>query len=179
VANGAGGHAGSTNPFALVNEIRRFFDKTLVLAGCVSTGADVAAAIMMGADLAYVGTRFIATTESRVQPRYKDALVDAHAGDIVYTPAVSGIPASFLRDSLAEADIEPDDPPVSAEANIANELLEDEAIDSGNRKPWRDIWSAGQGVGSIDDIPATSVLIARMEQEFVAASHRFERKRSR
>lgn len=175
VAAGAGGHAGTTSPFALVNEIRRFFDKTLVLAGSLSTGADIAAAIMMGADLAYIGTRFIATSESRVEPDYKEALLEARAKDIVHTPAVSGVPASFLRKSLEEAGVDPDGSPLSDEANMASELAEESSGD-GKKKPWRDIWSAGQGVGSIDDVPAVSVLVARMEQEFVGAQHRFELK---
>ena len=173
VAAGAGGHAGTTNPFALVNEIRRFFDKTLVLAGCLSTGADVAAAIMMGADLAYIGTRFIATAESRAKPDYKEALLGARAVDIVYTAAISGVPASFLRESLEDAGVDPAGPPVFDDADLSLALMEGESGEVRKRKPWRDIWSAGQGVGSIDDIPGASVLIARLEQEFVGAEHRF------
>ena len=176
VAAGAGGHAGTINPFALVNEIRRFFDKTLILAGCVSTGADIAAAIMMGADLAYIGTRFIATSESRVQPAYKEAILKARARDIVYAPAVSGIPASFLRHSLEEAGIDPQDLATPEDTDIALELIDDGQPAFEGRKPWRDIWSAGQGVGSIDDLPPVAGLVARLELEFDAAGARFRRR---
>jgi nitronate monooxygenase len=173
VAAGAGGHAGTINPFALVNEIRRFFDKTLVLAGCLSTGGDVAAAITMGADLAYIGTRFIATAESRAVPEYKASLQAARAKDIVYTAAVSGIPASFLGQSLADAGIDPAGPPVYDGTDIALELVEDDSENSTKRKPWRDVWSAGQGVGSIDDQPPVAGLVARLELEFNSATARF------
>lgn len=107
VANGAGGHAGVVNPFALINEVRGFFDGTIILAGCISTGQDVAAALMMGADFAYMGTRFIATTESAAQPHYKELIVQSGSADITYTPAVSGIPANFLTPSLVENKIDP------------------------------------------------------------------------
>ncbi len=103
VAAGAGGHAGTWSPFALVAEIRQFFDKTLLLAGCINHGHEILAARLLGADLAYIGTRFIATAESHAQAAYKQMLLDAHAADIVHTPAVSGVPASFLRQSLEQA----------------------------------------------------------------------------
>jgi nitronate monooxygenase len=172
VAAGAGGHAGAINPFALVNEIRRFFDKTLVLAGCLSTGADVAAAIVMGADLAYMGTRFIATAESRAKPDYKDALLEARAKDIIYTAAISGVPASFLRQSLEDAGIDPENPVAPEDVGLAEELMDEGSGTHKNRRPWRDIWSAGQGVGSIDDMPPVAGLIARFELEFNAAGKR-------
>ncbi|MDZ4371475.1 MAG: nitronate monooxygenase, partial [Phenylobacterium sp.] len=107
VANGAGGHAGVVNPFALVDEVRSFFDGTIILSGCLSTGGDVAAALMMGADFAYMGTRFISTTESTAQAEYKQMVVEAGASDITYTPAVSGIPANFLTPSLIANGIDP------------------------------------------------------------------------
>ena len=107
VANGAGGHAGVVNPFALVEEVRSFYDGTIILSGCLSTGSDVAAAIMMGADFAYMGTRFISTTESMAQAEYKQMIVESGASDITYTPAVSGIPANFLTPSLIANGIDP------------------------------------------------------------------------
>ena len=107
VANGAGGHAGVVNPFALIEEVRSFFDGTLILSGCLSTGRDVAGARMLGADFAYMGTRFISTDESMAQGEYKQMVVEAGASDITYTPAVSGIPANFLTPSLIENGIDP------------------------------------------------------------------------
>ncbi len=170
VANGAGGHAGTWNPFALVNEIRQFFDKTVLLSGCQSTGSDVAAAQMMGADLSYMGTRFIGTQECAVQQEYKDQLTETSAADIVYTPVVSGVPASFIGQSITRAGLDiktmvkPDHIDFGAE-------LDDAADDTkqNTAKPWKDIWSAGQGVGSIDDVPSTKELIQRLKEEYVAA----------
>lgn len=167
VSAGAGGHGGSLNPFALVNEIRQFFDKTVILGGSVSTGGNVAAAQMMGADLAYVGTRFLATKECGVEDDYKQMLVDTTATDIVFTPAVSGVPANFLAPSLMKAGIDPktaETPEVDLGLELAGEHGGDEA------KPWVDIWSAGQGVGSIKDLPAAAELVARMKSEYAAAN---------
>ena len=135
VANGAGGHAGVVNPFALVEEVRSFFDGTIILSGCLSTGRDVAAATMMGADFAYMGTRFISTTESQAQAEYKQMIVDAGASDITYTPAVSGIPANFLTPSLVANGIDP-------------KSLPEHKLDMGEEaKAWKTVWSAGQGAG--------------------------------
>jgi nitronate monooxygenase len=158
VSAGAGGHAGTMSPFALVPEVRRFFDGAIVLAGAISTGAHIAAAQMIGADLAYLGTRFIATRESLAPEGYKTMLLEARAADIVYTPAISGVNAHFLRQSLEAAGLDP--------ANIlprGKMNLEDEA------KVWKHIWSAGQGVGSIDDAPSAANLCARLAREYGAA----------
>lgn len=167
VSAGAGGHGGSLNPFALVNEIRRFFDRTVVLGGSVSTGSDVAAAQMMGADLAYVGTRFLATQECGVRDDYKRMLIDTTATDIVFTPAVSGVPANFLAPSLTKAGIDPETAE-TPEVDLGLELAG--APEGKEAKPWVDIWSAGHGVGSIHDLPTAATLIARMKSEYVAAN---------
>ena len=157
VANGAGGHTGVVNPFALVNEVRSFFDGTIILSGCLSTGRDIAAAITMGADLAYLGTRFIATTESQAQAHYKDMIVEAGSMDITYTPAVSGIPANFLTPSLIENGIDPKSLP-EHKLDMADEA-----------KAWKTVWSAGQGSGAIHDIVPVRELVTRLRSEFHGA----------
>ncbi|MGZ9099339.1 MAG: NAD(P)H-dependent flavin oxidoreductase [Brevundimonas sp.] len=165
VANGAGGHAGVVNPFALVDEVRSFFDGTIILSGCLSTGSDVAAAVMMGADFAYMGTRFIATTESGAQGEYKQMIVDAGAGDITYTPAVSGIPANFLTPSLVANGIDP-------------KSLPEHKLDMGEEaKAWKTVWSAGQGSAGVRDILPTAQLVHRLTEEFSEACNKFDKKR--
>ena len=166
VANGAGGHAGVVNPFALINEVRSFFDGTIILSGCLSTGQDVAGALMMGADFAYMGTRFIATTESQAQGEYKQMIVDAGATDITYTPAVSGIPANFLTPSLIQNNIDP-------------KSLPEHKLDMGEEaKAWKTVWSAGQGSGSVHDVIPTAALIDRLTDEFNTACDNFDKKRA-
>lgn len=159
VAAGAGGHAGTWSPFALVAEIRQFFDKTLLLAGCINHGHEILAAQLLGADLAYMGTRFIATAQSQAQDAYKQMLLDAHAVDIVHTPAVSGVPASFLRPSLEQAGYD-----MNA-LKSGHELGKLKPIDD-EAKAWKTVWSAGQGVGDIHDLPDARVLIERLQSEY-------------
>jgi nitronate monooxygenase len=168
VANGAGGHAGTINPLALVAEIRTFFNKTLALAGCINTGDQVAAALAMGADLAYVGTRFIATRESNASDEYKQMVVSSRAADIVYTPAVSGVPASFLRASLEKAGYDMERLNRPGDVNYGEKLkpVDEEA------KAWKTVWSAGQGVGTITDVPTVAELCARLRGEFDGARAR-------
>lgn len=165
VAAGAGGHAGTCSPFALAAEIRQFFDKTLLLAGCLNHGHEILAAQMLGADLAYMGTRFIATAESQAQSAYKQMLLDAHAADIIHTAAVSGIPASFLRPSLEQAGYDMNALKGGHEPGKLKPI-DDEA------KAWKTVWSAGQGVGSIDDLPSASALIERLHNEYRHALQR-------
>ncbi len=155
VAAGAGGHAGTVSPFALVSEIRRIFDGTIVLAGSISTGAQIAAAQLMGADLAYLGTRFIATAESMAQPDYKAMLVRNQAAGILYTPAISGVNANFMRESIQAAGLDPD--------NLAHHGKLDMNEEA---KVWKTIWSAGHGVGAIEDVPTTAELCARLLAEY-------------
>ena len=158
VAAGAGGHAGNLSPFALIPEIRAVFDGTVILSGAMSTGAHVAAARMMGADLAYLGTRFIATRESAAPDAYKEMLREAAAADIVYTSAISGINANFLRPSIKAAGLDPDNLTGHGKLNLDAET-----------KAWKKVWSAGQGVGSVLDIPPTADLCARLIAEYGAA----------
>jgi nitronate monooxygenase len=170
VANGAGGHAGILNPFALVSEIREFFQGTLVLAGCLNTGAHVLGALAMGADLAYMGTRFIATQESGAPDGYKQMILDTRAEDILYTPAVSGVPASFMRQSLEQAGYDMAALGKAGDVNYGEKLkpLHDEA------KAWKTVWSAGQGVGTIHDVPSAAQLCGRLKSELQAARTRLD-----
>ena len=165
VANGAGGHAGVVNPFALVEEVRSFYDGTIILSGCLSTGSDVAAAIMMGADFAYMGTRFISTTESMAQAEYKQMIVESGASDITYTPAVSGIPANFLTPSLVANGIDPKSLP-EHKLDMADEA-----------KAWKTVWSAGQGSAGVRDVLPTAELVHRLTDEFAQACSNFDKKR--
>jgi len=158
VAAGAGGHAGTWSPFALIAEIRQFFDKTLLLAGCLNRGHEILAAQLLGADLAYMGTHFIASAESQAPDAYKHMLLDARAADIIHTAAVSGVPASFMRQSLEKAGFD-----LKALGNTgASQLkpLDDEA------KAWKTVWSAGQGVGAIDSLATVDQLIVRLDHEY-------------
>ncbi|MGA4637836.1 NAD(P)H-dependent flavin oxidoreductase [Pseudomonas solani] len=165
VAAGAGGHAGTWSPFALVAEIRQFFDKTLLLAGCLNHGHEILAAQMLGADLAYLGTRFIATRQSNADTPYKQMILDAKAADIVHTPAVSGVPASFMRQSLEAAGYDLKRLTDKADVNYGEKLkpISDEA------KAWKTVWSAGQGVGDISDLPTVEELVKRLDNEYRAA----------
>lgn len=169
VCAGAGGHAGTWSPFALLNEVRQFFKGTILLSGCMSTGQDVATAMMLGADFAYLGTRFINTTESRAPDEYKDMIDEAHAADIVYTPAISGIPANFMSQSLIANGLDPKSLPDKTKVDLGKEL--DHEV-----KAWKSVWSAGQGVGSIDDVPTTAELVARLKREFDEAGAAYAKK---
>jgi nitronate monooxygenase len=165
VAAGAGGHAGTWSPFALLAEIRQFFDKTLLLAGCINHGHEILAAQLLGADLAYLGTRFIASQESQAGEAYKQMLLEAHAVDIIHTPAVSGIPANFMRQSLQAGGYDLQALQNKGEVNYGEKLkpMSEEA------KAWKTVWSAGQGVGTINDLPPVAELIARLDREYRAA----------
>ena len=165
VAAGAGGHAGILNPIALVNEIKQFFHKTILLSGCISNGNDVASALQMGADLAYMGTRFINTTESLADKAYQEMIINSRAEDIVYTAAVSGVNASFLRPSLEAMGITEDLWSKSKKIDFGSELDAAKA----EAKAWKTIWSAGQGVTSIQDVQPTKELIDQLIKEFKVA----------
>lgn len=161
VCAGAGGHAGTLSPFALVKEIRREYDGALILSGCMSNGGDILAAQAMGADLAYMGTRFIATEEAHAIPDYKQMVVDSNAVDIVYSSLFSGVLGNYLKDSVRNAGFDPDNlPEGDASAMDFAKTAENEA------KAWRDIWSAGQGAGSVSEILPTAQLVRRMQQEY-------------
>jgi len=161
VCAGAGGHAGTLSPFALVKEIRREFDGALILSGSMSNGGDILAAQAMGADLAYMGTRFIATAEAHAVPEYKQMVVDSNAVDIVYSSLFSGVLGNYLKESVRNAGFDPDNlPDGDASAMDFAKTVENEA------KAWRDIWSAGQGSGSVTEILPTAELVKRMQMEY-------------
>jgi nitronate monooxygenase len=163
VCAGAGGHAGTLSPFALVGEIRKFYTGAIALSGAITSGSGILAAQAMGADFAYIGTRFIATREANAQEAYKQCLVDSAAVDIVYTPYFTGVHGNYLKRSIEAAGLDPENLPVKDKdaMNFGSA--------AGAAKAWKDIWGAGQGVGTIDDIPPVADLIARMKQEYRAA----------
>ncbi|WP_119679451.1 NAD(P)H-dependent flavin oxidoreductase [Indioceanicola profundi] len=162
VCAGAGGHAGTLSPFALLPEVRSFFDGTIVLAGAMSSGQAVRAAEVMGADMAYMGTRFIATAEAHANPAYKQMILDGQAADIVYTPFFSGIPGNYLGPSIAASGLD------VAELTTPGRTPD---VSNWDNKPkaWKDVWSAGQGIGSIGDVPTVAELVDRMAAEYSAA----------
>ena len=166
VCAGAGGHAGRMNPFALVAEVRRFFDGPLILAGAITNGAGVLAARAMGCDAAYLGTRFIAARESLAAEAYKQMILGATAEDIVYTPFFSGVAGSYLKPSIRAAGLDPDKLPIEA-----REKLEYRSRDE-RPKTWKDIWGAGQGVGNIDDVPGAAEIVERLVLEYDKARAR-------
>lgn len=161
VSAGAGGHAGPLNPFAFIKEIRREFDGAVILSGCITSGSDVVAALALGADLAYSGTRFIATDEARAVPEYKAMLVDSEADDIVYTSLFSGVHGSYLKGSVINAGMDPDNLPEGDKSKMNFGSGGDVAA-----KVWKDIWSAGQGAGNIGEILPARELVLRMEREY-------------
>lgn len=158
VAAGAGGHAGTSSPFALLADIKSVFDGAVLLAGCLNTGGDVAAALAMGADFAYMGTRFIATKEGYADDAYKNMIVESTLKDIIYTPHVSGVHANFLVKSLELAGVD-----------MTEEKEEDfSKLNGDGQKAWKDIWSAGHGVSGIHDVPSTQELINDIKAEYKA-----------
>ena len=165
VCAGAGGHAGTLNPMPFIAEIKKFFHKTILLSGCISNGQDIASALQMGADIAYMGTRFINTKESKAPENYRKMIIESGANDIVYTAAISGVSANFLRPSLEAMGITEEMLKTTKKIDFGNELsaMEKEA------KAWSTIWSAGQGVTNISDNPTVKSLIENMKNEFKTA----------
>ncbi|WP_372620823.1 NAD(P)H-dependent flavin oxidoreductase [Falsiroseomonas sp.] len=161
VAVGAGGHAGTLSPFALVAEVRRIWDGPIVLSGAITEGRQILAAQAMGADLAYMGTRFIATAEANADARYKRMIVESSAADIVYTPYFSGVHGNYLKPSIAAQGLDPDALPEADKSKMS--------FGSNRVRPWKDIWGAGQGVGSIADAPPAAEVIARLKQGYAEA----------
>jgi nitronate monooxygenase len=164
VAAGAGGHAGTTSPFALIEEIRAEFSGPLALAGAISTGRSVLAAQAMGADLGYIGSAFIATREAHAREAYKQAIVDGHAADIVYTNLFTGVHGNYLRASILAAGLDPENLPVSDPSKMS--------FGSGGSsaaKAWKDIWGCGQGIGAIEAVSTAGELVARLRREYDAA----------
>ncbi len=165
VSAGAGGHAGTLNPMAFVNEIKGIFDGFILLAGAMSTGNDLASAMQMGADLAYMGTRFINTKEANAPKEYQEMIESSETSDVVYTAAISGVAANFLRKSLEAGGIPPEMWESKAKIDFGKEL-------NTEAKAWKTIWSAGQGVTSIHDVSSVSDLIEKMKTEFKNAVKR-------
>ena len=163
VCSGAGGHAGTMSPFALLPEVRRIFPGTLLLAGSITSGRGILAARALGADLAYVGTRFIATRESLASDAYKRMIVEAAAKEIVYTPEFTGVAGNYLLPSVIAAGLDP------ATLALPGTNQAYRSREKSGASAWRDIWSAGQGVGSIDDIPSVADLVDRLAREFDGA----------
>jgi nitronate monooxygenase len=167
VAAGAGGHAGMLSPFALVQEIRQWFSGPLLLSGAIANGGAVLAAQAMGADLAYIGSPFIATREARASQAYKDAITQSKAADIVYTNLFTGVHGNYLKSSIEAAGLDPDNLPVSdpTKMNFGS---------GGNQaaKAWKDIWGCGQGIGVIDRVVSTAELVDRLKSEYAAAKAR-------
>jgi nitronate monooxygenase len=165
VAAGAGGHAGTLHPIPLINQIRSFFDKTILLSGCLSSGKDIASAMQMGADFAFMGTRFINVNESNASQDYKQMIINSSAEDIVYTAAVSGVHGSFLRPSLEAMGITEEQWSKSKKVDFGSELDAAKA----EAQAWKTIWSAGQGVSSVNDVQTCESLINQLKSEFKQA----------
>ena len=167
VAAGAGGHAGGLSPFALVGEVRKFFDGPIALSGSIATGDAVLAAQAMGADLAYIGSRWLATKESNIDDAYRQAIVESSAADIVYTNLFTGVHGNYLKKSIVSAGLDPDNLPQ------ADKTTMNFGSGGGSKaKAWRDIWGAGQGVGLMDDVPTVAEMVARLRTEYDAARAR-------
>jgi nitronate monooxygenase len=164
VAAGAGGHAGALSPFALVGEVRKFFDGPIALSGAIATGDAILAAQAMGADFAYIGSRWLATRESNVSEAYRDAIVASAAADIVYTNLFTGVHGNYLKQSIVAAGLDPDNLPVSDKSKMS--------FGSGSAKAWRDIWGAGQGVGLMEDVPTVAEMVERLTAQYQAARER-------
>jgi nitronate monooxygenase len=169
VCAGAGGHAGTLSPFALVREVREFFDGTIILSGSISSGSAVASSQALGADLAYMGTRFIATEEANAEQGYKDMLIESVADDIVYSSLFTGVAGNYLKGSVKNAGLDPADLP-DADKSSMN-------FGSGGNteaKAWKDIWGSGQGIGSIKDSPTVQALVDQLKKEYLAAAADFK-----
>jgi nitronate monooxygenase len=167
VAAGAGGHAGGLSPFALVGEVRKFFKGPIALSGSIATGDAILSAQAMGADFAYIGSRWLATPESNVDEAYRQAIIESSAADIVYTNLFTGVHGNYLRKSIIAAGLDPDNLPVSDKSKMN--------FGSGGNsgaKAWRDIWGAGQGVGLMDDAPSVAEVVERFSAEYQAAKAR-------
>lgn len=163
VGSGGGGHSGAISSIVLIPRIRQIYDGTIVMAGSISTGAQIRAAEMLGADLAYLGTRFIATQEADVDPRYKQMIVEGTSGDLMFTPQIAGVAANWLTESMKLVGLDPENLPVPQGRGMRHDHLPEGV------RPWKNLWSAGQGIDLIDDVPSVADLVARLRREYVAA----------
>ena len=173
VCAGAGGHSGALSPFALLSEVRRHYSGTVILSGSITKGEHILAALAMGADLAYMGTRFIATQEANAVDAYKQMLVDSSASDVIYTSYFSGTSGNYLKPSISKAGLDPDN--LVRAPDEAGKMVFAVGGDGTRKvgaKVWKDIWSAGQGVGGIDDVPSVADLVTRLRREFLEAQQR-------
>ena len=171
VCAGAGGHAGALSPFALLREVKSWFDGTIILSGSIGDGYSVASALALGADFAYLGTRFIATHEANAEPEYKQMLIESSANDIVYSNLFTGVLGNYLKPSIQNAGLDPDNLP-TADKSAMN-------FGSGGNtdsKAWKDIWGSGQGIGLIEDAPTVESLVERIRAEFNKATSEFNNK---
>ena len=171
VCAGAGGHAGALSPFALLREVKSWFDGTIILSGSIGDGYSVASALALGADFAYLGTRFIATHEANAEPEYKQMLIESSANDIVYSNLFTGVLGNYLKPSIQNAGLDPDNLP-TADKSAMN-------FGSGGNtdsKAWKDIWGSGQGIGLIEDAPTVESLVERIRTEFNEATSEFNTK---
>ena len=164
VAAGAGGHAGTTSAFALVQEIREWFDGPLALSGSIANGRSILAARAMGADFAYIGSAFIATEEARAVDAYKQMIVDSSSADIIYSSKFTGVHGNYLRPSIVKAGLDPD-----ALGHGDPSQMSFGSKDAGEAKAWKDIWGCGQGIGAIKQVQPTADLVARLKAEYAAA----------
>jgi nitronate monooxygenase len=169
VCAGAGGHAGTLSPFALVSEIKQFFDGPIALSGSIANGQSILAAQALGADFAYIGTRFIASKEANAEQDYKEMLVEHSAKDIVYSSLFTGVDGNYLKPSISKAGLDPD----NLELGDKNKMKFGSAGGS-KSKAWKHIWGAGQGLGSIKDAPAVADIIVRFETEYYMAKARLD-----
>jgi nitronate monooxygenase len=160
------GHAGMLSPFALVGEVRKIFDGPIALSGSIATGEAVLAAQAMGADFAYVGTRFIASQEAHAAETYKQSITSSAAADIIYTNLFTGVHGNYIRESISNVGLDPDNLPVADKSKM------DFSSGASKAKAWKDVWGAGQGVGQIHDIPTAGEIVARMKAEYDAAKAR-------
>ena len=167
VAAGAGGHAGGLSPFALVGEVRKFFKGPIALSGSIATGDAILAAQAMGADFAYIGSRWLASKESNVEDGYRQTIIESTAADIVYTNLFTGVHGNYLKKSIVAAGLDPDNLPVADKSQ-----MNFGSGSSSKAKAWRDIWGAGQGVGLMEDAPAVAEIVARLTAEYAAAKAR-------
>ena len=164
VCAGAGGHAGTMSPFALVRELREFWDGPIALSGSISDGEGILGALAMGADFAYLGTRFIPTLESAAKPEYKQMILESSGADVIYTPFFTGVPGNYLRPSVVNAGLDPDNLP-----DRSKDTMDFGSITNTGAKAWKDIWGSGQGIGVIHDLQSTADLVATLRRQFEAA----------
>ena len=173
VCAGAGGHAGTLSPFALVREVREFFDGPLALSGSISEGSSVLSALALGADFAYVGTKFIATEEANASPGYKQMIVDSAANDIMYSPTFTGVNGNYLKPSVVNAGLDPDNLP-HADKNDMNFGSSGLSGDN-SKKAWKDIWGSGQGIGSIKEITSVKDTVDKLVSEYQSSKQRLDK----